>query len=204
MAGGLFATDTPTTLEDALGSQAKAQSAQAQDAYTQSRKRLVSQLASNGQLMGGTADYPLGDLATQGAQDQSNIYSNLADSLGSIPAEDTTNQNDYNRNLQLAKLVASYNKPSQLQEALGTLGTATHIFCGGYIENECVFVDIKTGDKGVMAESGPELVIRLDTLGLTKEDVRNIGLDGTMAGFDEKGVTDDKIRELVRMGLNRL
>lgn len=197
----LFAT--PTTLEQALGNQANSQVAQSQDAYTQNRKRLIAGQAAGGQLGSGVQNYGQTDLATGEANNESDIYSGLADSLAGIPAEDQLNQEQYNQNLQLAQLIGSLNKPSQLQEALGTVGTVSHIFCGGYVENECVIVDQKTGERGIMAESGPELIIRLDTLGLTKKDIEDLGLKGTMAGFEINGVTDKQIRELVKIGLSR-
>jgi hypothetical protein len=119
MAGGLFDTGAPTSLQQALGDQANQAVAQTTDAYTQARKRLVGQQAHSGRLMSGVADYPLTDLAKEGAGAESDIYSQLASSLGAIPAEDTLNQNDYNRNLQLAQLIAQLQKPSALQETLG-------------------------------------------------------------------------------------
>lgn len=204
MAGSLVDMSAPTTLEDALSGQASNAITASQDKYTQARKRQVSQLAANGQLMGGTADYPLGDLAMQGAQEQSGIYSDLASALGGIPAEDALDQNQNARNTQLAQLIASFNKPSALQEGLSTVGTLTHIFCGGYVENQCSIVDNKTGERGIMAEKGPELIIRLDTLGLTKKDIQDLGLHGSMAGFDANKVTDKQIRHLIRIGLGRI
>jgi hypothetical protein len=203
MAGGLFATGAPTTLEQSLSGQAQNQIAQSQDAYTQNRKRLIADQAAGGQLMGGTKNYAQTDLATGEANNESNIYSGLGNALAGIPAEDTLNQEQYNQNLQLAQLIGNLNKPSSLQEALGAFGTATHIFCGGYVENECEVFDKKTGERGIMAERGPELIIRLDTLGLTKEDIEKLGLRGPMAGFDVNGITDDQIRALIKLGLSR-
>jgi hypothetical protein len=124
MAGGLFDTGAPTSLQQALGDQADNAVAQTQDKYTQARKRLVGQQAASGRLMSGVADYPLADLAKEGAGAESDIYSSLASQLGSIPAEDTLNMNDYNRNLQLAQLIGSLQRPSSLQETLGALGAA--------------------------------------------------------------------------------
>lgn len=115
----LFDSGTPTSLEQALGDQAKNAIAQTQDQYVQNRKRLVGQQAAQGRLMSGVADYPLTDLSKEGAGAESDIYSNLASTLGGINAEDWANANDYQRNLQLAKLIGSLNKPSALQEALG-------------------------------------------------------------------------------------
>lgn len=123
----LFPEGTPTTLEGALGQQAQQQVAQTRDQYTQARKRLVSKEAANGRLMSGVSNYPLTDLANEGAGAESDIYSNLATTLGSIPSEDILNSNDYERNLQLAKLIGNMNKPSTLQLALGGLGAAGNL-----------------------------------------------------------------------------
>lgn len=119
----LFADGGPTTLEQALGNQAQNQVAGVRDQYTQARKRLVSKEAASGRLMSGVSDYPLADLAREGAGAESDIYSNLASTLAGVPAEDTLNRNDYNRNLDLARLVGQLNKPSSLQEALGLIST---------------------------------------------------------------------------------
>ena len=108
----LFDSGTPSSLADVLGNQANNAVAQTQDKYAQARKRKVAQLAHSGQLMGGTADYPLADLAAEGAGAESDIYSNLASALGEYPAEDMLNQNDYERNLSLAKLIGSMRKRS--------------------------------------------------------------------------------------------
>lgn len=116
-----------TTLEQALGDQANNQVSQLQDAYAQKRKRLVSQQASQGRLMSGVADYPLTDLSNEEAGAESAVYSGLASSLASIPAEDWANSRDYQRNIELAKLIGEMNKPSTLQEALGGLRTAGNL-----------------------------------------------------------------------------
>jgi hypothetical protein len=115
--------DGTTNLEQALGNQAQNQVSGVRDQYAQARKRQVSKLAANGQLMGGTADYPLADLANKGASAESDIYSNLASTLASVPAEDYLSQKGYNQNLDLASLIGRLSKPSSLQEALGLLST---------------------------------------------------------------------------------
>lgn len=127
MAGGLFATGSPTTLEDTLTGQANNNVAQSRDAYTQNRKRLVASQAAGGQLGSGVQNYAQTDLATGEANNESGIYSDLANALAGIPAEDTLNQQQYNQNLQLAQLIGSLNKPSQLQEALGAGGAAASV-----------------------------------------------------------------------------
>lgn len=123
----LFDTGAPATLEQALGDQASQQVASSQDAYIQQKKRLAARQAAGGQLMGGTKNYARTDLATGEAGNESDIYNNLAASLGSVPLEDWSNTNQNNRNLQIAQLIGSLNKPSTLQEALAGLNIATNI-----------------------------------------------------------------------------
>lgn len=122
----LFGTES-TSLEKVLGDQANNQAGQIQDAYAQKRKRTVASEAHAGRLGSGVSDYTMGDLNAAEAGDVGDVYSGLASSLGAIPAEDYTNANSYNRNLQLAQLIGSLNKPSSLQEALGMLGQAGNI-----------------------------------------------------------------------------
>lgn len=123
----LFDPNTNLSLEQILGNKANNQVAQTNDTYVQKKKRLVGQLAANGQLMGGTANYALTDLDTGHAGDEADIYSNLAGALGQIPAEDfgTTRENDRKR--RLAELIGGLNKPSSLQEALAGLSAAGNI-----------------------------------------------------------------------------
>lgn len=118
-----FGTGSVSNLEQVLGDQAQNAVNQSQDAYAQKRKRLVAKEAASGRLMSGVSDYPLADLDTEAASAESDIYSSLAKQLGSIPAEDTLNTNNYNRNLSLAQMIGEMNKSSSLQEALGLLST---------------------------------------------------------------------------------
>lgn len=120
----LFGNDAPQSLEDVLGNQAKTAASGVQDQYAQARKRLVAKEAASGRLMGGVSDYPLADLAKEGAGAESDIYSSLASALGGVPAEDWANARQYGRNLSLAELIGSINKPSTLQEVLGGVRTA--------------------------------------------------------------------------------
>lgn len=123
----LFDPNTNLSLSDVLTNQASRKVDQTNDAYVQKKKRLVSQLAANGQLMGGTANYALTDLATGNAGDQADVYANLAGALGQVPTEDyaTTRENDRKR--RLAELIGNLNKPSSLEEALGALGAAGQV-----------------------------------------------------------------------------
>lgn len=129
----LFDPTKTSTLEDVLGRQAQTQIAGLQDTGIQNRKRLVSKLAAEGKLMGGTADYPLADLATEQAGAESDVYSGLAGALGGIPAEDWSNSRQFQRDYELAKLIGSLNKPSKLSQALG--GAASGAMMGAMTGN---------------------------------------------------------------------
>ena len=127
----LFDSGTPSSLADVLGNQANNAVAQKQDQYAQARKRKVAQLAHSGQLMGGTADYHLADLAEEGAGAESDIYSGLASALGAYPAEDMLNENDYQRNLSLAKLIGKMNERRSGGALGGTMGGLQGALSGG-------------------------------------------------------------------------
>ena len=127
----LFANDAPPDLAAVLGNQANQNIAGINDQYGQAKKRLISQQSTGGRLRSKVSNYQFGDLAKAQAGDVSGVYSGLADALGGVPAEDYLNQNDYQRNIQLAKLIGDLNKPSALQEALGGLqaaGSAAMLF----------------------------------------------------------------------------
>ncbi len=112
----------PKTLEDTLGQQAQAASANQTQNYIQQKKRTVADQAAGGRLMSGVSNYPLADLSTQNQGAQSGIQDSLANSLAGIPEEDWLNTQNFQRNKQLADLIGSLNKPSTLQEALGGIG----------------------------------------------------------------------------------
>lgn len=119
---GLFADTQPKTLEEALQGQAASASANANDAYTQQRKRLVSQQAASGRLMSGVSDYPLADLDVGNQQTQSGIQDQLASSLAGISQEDWLNNQNYLRQYGLANKIGNANKPSTLDELLQGIG----------------------------------------------------------------------------------
>jgi hypothetical protein len=123
MANGLFSDYNPQTLQDVLGQQAQAQTAQTTDQYTQAKKRAVAGQAASGRLMSGVSDYPLGDLNAQEGQALSGIQSNLATSLGGIPSEDWLNQKNFQRSYDLANLIGSLNKPSTLDQVFQGIGS---------------------------------------------------------------------------------
>jgi hypothetical protein len=101
----LFSSAPASNLEEVLTNQAGLQTAGINDAYTQKRKREVARLAASGQLMGGTADYPLADLSKEEGGALSDVQSSLAESLGQIPAEDWAFTREDQRKRQLAKLI---------------------------------------------------------------------------------------------------
>lgn len=121
----LFDTSSPSTLQDVLGQQADTKIAGIEDSYTQQKKRLVAQQASSGRLLSPTSNYNFGDLAAGETSDIGNVYSGLSEALGAIPAEDQLNMNGFNQNLDLASLIGSLNKPSDLEQALGVLNAAS-------------------------------------------------------------------------------
>lgn len=112
----------PQNLEDILGQQAQSATANLTDQYQQQRRRTAADQAASGRLMSGVSNYPLTDLDTGYQQQKSGIQSQLASSLAGIPEEDWLNQQNFQRQLQLANLIGSLNKPSTLQEALGGIG----------------------------------------------------------------------------------
>lgn len=123
MAGLLPNGYNPQTLADTLGQQATAASANANQNYIQQRKQLISDQAAGGRLTSGVKNYPLTDLDTGEAQTQSGIQDQLTSTLAGIPEEDWLNTQNYNRQIQLAQLVGSLNKPSTLAEALQGIGS---------------------------------------------------------------------------------
>lgn len=118
----LFGDTGMSNLEDVLGKQAASASAGVKDQYAQAKKRLVSRLAANGQLMSGVADYPLGDLSAGEGEALSGVQNSLSSALAGIPANDWLQQNNFGRDYNLASMVGRQNKPSTLEEILGAVG----------------------------------------------------------------------------------
>lgn len=114
-------------LEQILGQQADTQAMGIEQGYAKKRKQLVGQQAAGGRLTSGVANYPLADLDSGEVGDLGGVYGNLASSLGQIPANDYIQQQEFDRNRQLAEMIAKMNKPSVLSQALGGLQAATNI-----------------------------------------------------------------------------
>lgn len=119
----LFSDYNPKTLEDVLGQQAQAQTAQVNDQAAKTRKKAVAQEAHSGRLMSGVSDYPLADIDTAQGQALSGVQGDLASKLGGISAEDWLNQTQFGRSYGLADLIGKLNKPSTLEEVLGGIGS---------------------------------------------------------------------------------
>lgn len=114
-------------LEDVLGRQAQTQAMSVEQGYAKKRRQLAGQQAKSGRLSSGVANYPMADLDVGEVGDLSGVYGNLAQSLGQIPTQNYLDDQEYNRNTQLAELIAKMNKPSKLSQALGGLGAATKV-----------------------------------------------------------------------------
>lgn len=120
----LFDSGSGSTLADVLNQQADTATQGIQQNYAKKRRQTVSQQAALGRLGSGVANYPLADVNAGEVSDIGGVHSSLASALGGIPSQDYVNQNEDARNRKLAELIASLNKPSDLEQAFGALGTA--------------------------------------------------------------------------------
>lgn len=123
----LFDDGTSGTLEDVLNQQATNASNTISNQYAKKRRQSVAEAASKGRLRSGVYNYTAGDINAQEASDLGGVQAALAQTLGNIPIGDYAQQQDNARKRELAKLLASLNEPSALEEALGGLGAATQI-----------------------------------------------------------------------------
>lgn len=113
----------PKNLSDVLGQQASSAAANQNQSYIRQKKQLTADSAASGRLNSGVSNYDFSDLSNQNDQALSGIQDNLATSLAAVPEEDWLNNQEFQRNLQLANYVGSQNKPSTLQEALSGVGS---------------------------------------------------------------------------------
>ncbi|MCI0562722.1 MAG: hypothetical protein MN733_29935 [Nitrososphaera sp.] len=111
------------TLESVLGRQAETQRMDIRNQFAKKRRQAVSEQARAGRLGSGVANFPLGDIDASEAGALADVEGGLAGALGSIPTEDVLGERDFQRNLSLAKLIASLNEESDLSQALGLIGT---------------------------------------------------------------------------------
>jgi hypothetical protein len=123
--------DTGGSLEDVLGKQADDQVNTIGNVYAKKRRQSIAMNAHNGRLTSGVANYDMGDINAQQAGDVGDVYGGLSNSLGQVPTTDYTNEQDARRNRELAELIAKFNKPSALQEALGAVGAAGSLAATG-------------------------------------------------------------------------
>jgi hypothetical protein len=112
----------PQNLEDVLQQQAQSASANQNQNYIQQKRQAIAGQGASGRLLSGVSNYPLNDLSTWNQQNQSGMQTQLANSLAGIPEEDWLNTQNFNRQTQLAQLIGSLNKPSDLQQALAGIG----------------------------------------------------------------------------------
>lgn len=123
--------DSPATLEDVLGRQADTASMGIENAYSKVRRKAIGQQAHAGRLGSGVSNYTFGDINAAEANDMGNVESGLANALGQIPSQDYLSTQDYNRQRQLALLVAELSKPSALEQAFGIAGSVANIGAKG-------------------------------------------------------------------------
>lgn len=129
----LFDANAPLTLEDVFNRQADTATMGIEQNAAKKRRRLIGQQAASGRLGSGVANYSLADADTAELNDIGGVSRTLADVLGQVPAEDYGASQDFDRQVQLAKLIGKKNKPSGLASALGGIGggAATGAAVGG-------------------------------------------------------------------------
>lgn len=119
----LFDPGTNSTLSDVLNQQADTASQGITQDYAKKRRKLVSQNAATGRLGSGVSNYDFGDLNAGELSDVGGVQSNLSSELAQIPSNDYLAQNDFNRQKQLAELIAKLNQESTLSQVFGGIGT---------------------------------------------------------------------------------
>lgn len=124
---GLFDSGNGNTLEDVLGQRADTQRMTIQDQFAKKRRQTVAQQAHAGRLGSGSSNYNIGDVNAGEADALAGVDSDLAGTLGQIPTDSYLGDQQFNRDLELSKMIAKMNKPSTLQEVLGGIGTAAQV-----------------------------------------------------------------------------
>jgi hypothetical protein len=120
---GLFDSGAPQTLQDVLSRQADTATMGIDQNYANKRRKLISSQAAGGRLGSGVANYSLTGLDTQQLGDIAGVDQSLSEALGGVPAEDFGSSQDYQRQVDLAKLIGAKNKPSKLSGVLGGAGS---------------------------------------------------------------------------------
>jgi len=118
----LFDYGNQSSLADVLGNQAKTETQSISQDYAKQKRKAVSQGAASGRLTSGVQNYTMGDINANQAKEVGVVQSNLADALATIPTNDYASSQEFDRNIQLAELIAKLNKPNPL---MGLIGGAT-------------------------------------------------------------------------------
>lgn len=118
----LFGEGAPSSLEDVLGRRAETDMMSLENQFAKKRRQSVAQQAHAGRLGSGVSNYQAADLDAAELSGVGDIESGLAESLGSIPAEDYSSGLENLRQEQLAALIGSLKRRGGLQSILGGAG----------------------------------------------------------------------------------
>jgi len=119
----LFDAGSPSNLEDVLGRQAETASMGVEQDAAKKRRQAIAQQAASGRLRSGVANYTLADLDSAELSGLGGVESSLAESLGQIPTNDYVTQREFQRQEELANLIAKMNKRSKLGSIMGGVGS---------------------------------------------------------------------------------
>src|SRR5258706_15577238 len=111
----LFDPGSSTSLADVLNQQADTATQGINQDYAKRKRAAIAQAGAGGRLTSGVQNYTMGDINASQLGDLGSVQSNLADALSGIPTQDYLGTQDFNRQSQLAQLIASLNKPSDLE-----------------------------------------------------------------------------------------
>lgn len=141
MANGMNYLDfsTPTKLGDLFEQSASSQEQPIRNEFSRLRKRAVAGQAASGRLRSGLAEYPLAELDRGEGEALSSIRGDLAGKLAGFGAKDFFDEQDFNRQKQLAELIGRLNKPSTLEEIFGGIGAGGQ-FLGGLGQLGSLFI----------------------------------------------------------------
>lgn len=116
-----------STLADVLGAQADTSATGINEAYAKRKRRDAAVGAHTGRLNSGVQNYTVADTEGDRLGDLGGVYGSLATSLAAIPENDYLTNRQDDRDRELALLVASLNKPSNLASAFGMAGSALNL-----------------------------------------------------------------------------
>lgn len=123
----LFDEGSGSTLADVLGNQAATATQGINDTYAKRKRKEAAIAGHTGRLTSGVQNYTVGDTAASQLGELGGVQGSLADALAGIPSQDYLGTRQDDRNRQLAELIASLQKPSDLESAFGALGSAGRI-----------------------------------------------------------------------------